>query len=58
MFVKFASAEGKAVLLPPSPPPSIIDDGDGMAHIASNLAVNTECLDIGLKHLIDAVLHR
>lgn len=57
-FVKFASLSGKAAALPPAPPPSIIDDGDGMAHISPDIVLDTSNLDAGLKRLIAAVFGR
>lgn len=60
MFVKFASKWGKASYAPPAPPPSIIDDGDGMAHIAPGLILDKDSLDKGLMRLIADVfrMHR
>lgn len=56
-FVNFMGKSEQLATLQPPPPPAIIDDGDGMAHIASNLTIDSDTLDKGLVRLIDAVLH-
>lgn len=58
MFAKLFSDYGRVTTLPPAPPPSIIDDADGMAHIAPDIELDTSHLDAALMRLIRAVMKR
>lgn len=57
-FVRFASEWGQVTLAPSAPPPAIIDDGDGMAHISPDFYADKGNLDSGLLRLIADVFHR